>query len=105
MFTHESRFTKPVRYGVPVRPDWVSSKFRQFRKGAALPALRLQGLPHTVATVAYEQGETSRTIADLLGHADQSVTDRTYMDTVQRLQDAAAARVASAISSARGGGA
>lgn len=105
VFTHEMRFTKPIRYGVPVRPDWVSTKFRQFRKGAALPALRLHGLRHTVATVAYENGEDSRTIGDLLGHADQSVTDRTYMHTVQRLQDVAAARVAGAISSARGGGA
>ena len=78
--------------------DYLS---QQYRRGAALPALRLHGLRHTVATVAYENGENSRTIGDLLGHADQSVTDRTYIHTVERVQAAAAARVGGAITSAR----
>jgi site-specific recombinase XerD len=55
--------------------------------------------------VLYENGEDSRTIGDLLGHADQSVTDRTCIHTVQRVQGAAAARLPGAIASARGGGA
>ncbi len=105
VFTHEMRFSKPVRYGVPVRPDWVSTKFRQFRKGAALPALKLHGLRHSYVTTAAEQGVSSRDIADAVGHADVSVTERYYRHTFERVQEVAQAQVASAIRSARGGGA
>jgi integrase len=105
VFTHEMRFTKPMRYGVPVRPDWVSAKFRQFRRGAALPALKLHGLRHSYVTTAAEQGVSSRDIADAVGHADVSVTERYYRHTFGRVQEVAQAQVSSAIRSARGSGA
>jgi integrase len=103
VFTHEMWFAKPVRYGVPVRPDWVSAKFRQFRKGAALPALKLHGLRHSYVTTAAEQGVSSRDIADAVGHADVSVTERYYRHTFERVQEVAQAQVANAIRGARGG--
>ena len=51
-----------------------------------------------------DAGENLRAVADHLGHADTAVTDRTYMHTVRRLQDATALRVADLIASKRGGG-
>lgn len=104
VFTHEIRFTKPIRYGAPVRPDWVSRKFRQFVKGADLPALRLHGLRHSYVTTAAEQGADSRDIADAVGHANQAITERFYRHTFERVQESAQAQVAGAIRRARGGG-
>jgi integrase len=105
VFTHSMRFSSPIRYGVAVRPDWVSGKFRQFAKGAGLPALRLHGLRHSVATAAIEAGEPLWSVSDMLGHADQSVTDRVYAHTIEYVTAAAAIRVGDRIASARGGGA
>ena len=44
-------------------------------------ALRLHGLGHSYVTTAAEQGVSSRDIADAVGHADQSVTERYYRST------------------------
>jgi integrase len=105
VFTHEVRFSKPARYGVAIRPDWLSSKFRQYAKGAALPALKLHGLRHSAVTNAAENGATSRDIADAMGHASQTITERYYRHTFERVQETALAQVAGAIRQARGGGA
>ena len=103
VFTHEVYFSKPARYGAAVRPDWVSHKFRQFCRGAALPALRLHGLRHSYVTAAAEQGVSSRDIADAVGHGDVTVTERYYRHTFERVQDVAQAQVAGAIRRARAG--
>ena len=102
VFTHAVHFSKPAQYGVPVRPDWVSRKVREIAAEGGLPALRLHGLRHSWATAALLTGEHLRLVADQLGHADTSVTDRVYMGTVRSAQDAAAGRVAALISGSRG---
>ena len=103
VFTHEVWFAKPVRYGVAVRPDWVSRKFRKFCRGAALPALRLHGLRHSYVTTAAEQGADARDISDSVGHSSTAITERYYRHTFERVQEVAAAQVAGAIHKARGG--
>jgi integrase len=105
VFTHEVRFSKPVRYGVAIRPDWLSSKFRQYAKGASLPPLRLHGLRHSYVTTAAEQGVSSRDIADSVGHSSPAVLERYYRHTFERVQETASAQVAGAIREARAGGA
>ena len=104
VFTHAVRFSKPARYGVPVRPDWVTRAFHKVAARAGLPPLRLHGLRHSWATTAHLNGVTLRAIADQLGHADTSVTDRTYTATLQKVQDEAAAKVAASVTGSRGGG-
>ena len=101
VFTHGVYFTRPVRYGVPVRPDWASGAFRRMAAEAGLPALSLHGLRHTWGTAAYEAGEPLRAISEHLGHADTQVTDRVYVHNVRAVQDATALRVAELYASKR----
>jgi integrase len=105
VFTHEVRFSKPVRYGVAIRPDWLSAKFRQYTRAAGLPPLRLHGLRHSYVTTAAELGVSSRDIADSVGHSSVAVLERYYRHTFERVQETASAHVAGAIKRARGGGA
>ena len=81
VFTQSVLFTKPVRYGVPVHPRWVTSAFVRVVEESGLPTLHLHGLRHSWATAALEAGEHLRAVADHLGHADTAVTDRTYTHT------------------------
>jgi integrase len=104
VFTHAVLFTKPVRYGVPVRPDCVTRAFRRIASGAELPPLRLHGLRHSWATTAHLNGVGLQVIADQLGHADVSVTDRTYTATLLSVQEHAATLVEQSIKTTRGGG-
>jgi integrase len=101
VFTHTVLAARPVRYGVPVGPGWVTAAFRELAASSDLPPLHLHGLRHSWATAALEAGENLRNVADHLGHADTSVTDRTYMATVQKVQDTTALRVARLIGSKR----
>ncbi len=93
VFTHTVLFSRPVRYGVPVRPDWATAAFRRLVREAGLQALPLHGLRHTWGTAAYEAGEPLRAMCDHLGHADTSITDRVYVHHVRGVQDATALRV------------
>jgi hypothetical protein len=72
----------------------------QFRRGTALPALRLHGLRHSYVTTSAEQGVSPRGIADAVGHADVSVPERYYRHAFERVQEVAQEQVASAIRSA-----
>lgn len=101
VFTHSVVFSKPIRYGVPVRPDWASGAFRRLAKEAGLPALGLHGLRHTWGTAAYEAGEPLRAISEHLGHADTGITDRVYVHHVRGVQDATALRVSELFASKR----
>ena len=96
--------TRPVRYGVPVRPDWLSEKSRRCAKGADLPDMRLHGLRHSAVDNAAEQGVSSRHIADVVGDTPE-VVERYYRLTFERVQEAALDQVGGAIRNARAGGA
>lgn len=63
---------------VPYRPDRVTAAFCSVRRRAGLPLLTLQGLRHFAATALAGRGVGVRTIAGRLGHANPSVTLRTY---------------------------
>ena len=101
VFTHSVVFSRPVRYGVPVRPDWASGAFRRLVTEGKLPALSLHGLRHTWGTAAYEAGEPLRAISEHLGHADTQITDRVYVHHVRAVQDATALRVSELFASKR----
>jgi len=60
VFTHSVVFSRPVRHGVPVRPDRASGAFRRLRKEGKLPPPTLHGLRHTWGTAACEAGEQLR---------------------------------------------
>jgi len=84
-----------------VGPNWVTAAFRQLLASSDLPRLHVHSLRHSWATAALESGENLCDVADIMGHADTSVTDRTHVHTVRKVQDAAALRVAALIGSKR----
>ncbi|MGH9158281.1 MAG: tyrosine-type recombinase/integrase [Acidimicrobiales bacterium] len=62
----------------PYRPDRATAAFIALRNRAGLPHVTLQGLRHFAATALAGRGVGVRTIAGRLGHANPSVTLRTY---------------------------
>jgi integrase len=62
----------------PYRPDRVTGAFRSLRDRLELPHITFHALRHFSATVLAGQGVGVRTIAGRMGHANPSVTLRTY---------------------------
>jgi len=99
----------------PWRPDRVTHSFGRVRALAGLPTTRFHHLRHFAATMMLASGVDVRTAAGRLGHADSSVTLRTYAHVMEeRDRDAAAllgallvdrtpVALASSSQSARGG--
>ncbi len=95
VFTHEAAYAQgETRFGVPVRPDWMGSAFRALVAEVGLPAIRLHDLRHTWATLAFQEKQHPKTVADQLGHANISVTLDIYSHAVPGLQTEAVGRVA-----------
>ena len=62
----------------PLRPDTVTTFFMRLRDDLGLPSVRLHDLRHFTATQLIAAGIDVRTVAGRLGHADASMTLRTY---------------------------
>jgi integrase len=62
----------------PYRPDRVTGAFRSLRDRLDLPHVTFHALRHFAATTLAGEGVGVRTIAGRLGHANPSVTLRTY---------------------------
>jgi integrase len=101
VFTRAVLFRQPHRFGVPVRPDWVTHAFKDLVVSNSLPELNLHGTRHSWATAAVESGEDTHSVANQLGHSDSRVTERIYIHTIQRVQDKTALRVGALLSSNR----
>jgi integrase len=73
----------PNGLGKPLEPRTFSRRFKTVLKDAKLPpTLRLHDCRHYTATAMIADGTDPRTVAGLLGHADPSLTLRTYAHVV-----------------------
>jgi integrase len=69
---------------LPVNPERVSAWWRRVRDIARVdPKWRLHDLRHWSATTSIAQGHDIRTVANRLGHANPSMTLRTYAHAVE----------------------
>ncbi|MBV8454306.1 MAG: tyrosine-type recombinase/integrase [Deltaproteobacteria bacterium] len=69
----------PVDIGRPLKPRLFNRQFKRALARAGLPStLRLHDCRHFAATAMIADGVDVRTVAGLLGHADPSLTIRTY---------------------------
>ncbi|WP_448642766.1 tyrosine-type recombinase/integrase [Geodermatophilus sp. URMC 63] len=67
------------RTGGPVWPNtFNNSVWQPLRKRAGLPAARFHDLRHFTASALIRYGESVKTVAQVLGHADVTETLRTY---------------------------
>ena len=78
----EKLFTK--ENGAPIFPDTPSKWFGKFIKRNNLPPLTFHQLRHTNASLLISQGVDIATIANRLGHADKSITLKTYTHVIKQ---------------------
>ena len=72
----------------------MSATFVRRVRAAGLPRLTLQGLRHTWATLALEQGIHPRVVQERLGHSTIAITLGIYSHVAPTLHDEAAQLVA-----------
>ena len=70
MFTNE--------LGDPLRPDWVSRRFKEMAAEAGLPVIKLHAARHTAASLALEAGVDIKVVSDQLGHSTTTITRDTH---------------------------
>jgi len=76
--------------GTPVEPRNINRRWDELRDRAGLDGLRLHDLRHGCATFMLAAGVPARTIMEVLGHSEISVTMNTYTHVLAQLrQDAA----------------
>jgi integrase len=88
----------PNSLGRPLEPRAFNRQFKAMLKRAGLPVtLRLHDCRHFAATAMIADGADVRTVAGLLGHADPSLTVRTYAHAVPEAARRAANRMGALI--------
>ncbi len=55
--------------GLPINPNYATTRFRLLARRAGLPPVRLHDLRHGAASLAHEAGADLKTLQDLLGHS------------------------------------
>lgn len=93
----------PNRIGKPLEPRSFNRQFKAALGRAGLPSrLRLHDCRHFAATAMIADGVDVRTVAGLLGHADPSLTIRTYAHVVPEAARRAADRMGALIDAGLG---
>ncbi|WP_433611451.1 tyrosine-type recombinase/integrase [Dactylosporangium sp. CA-139114] len=77
-------FTRPD--GMPINPNYATTRFRLLVRRAGLPPVRLHDLRHGAASLAHEAGADLKTLQDLLGHSSIVVTADTYTSVLPQIQ-------------------
>ncbi|TMR98864.1 tyrosine-type recombinase/integrase [Nonomuraea basaltis] len=76
--------------GQPVRPDYLTYRFRYLVAASGLPPVRLHDLRHGAASTALAARVDLRTVQGQLGHASIVLTSDTYTSVLPELHHAAA---------------
>lgn len=87
--------------GGPLRPNWLTERFRERRKQAGIPTGTLHVLRHTAATLALTSGVPVHIVAARLGDDPKTVL-ATYAHLLPQSDELAAERVAALITTAGG---
>jgi integrase len=80
--------------GSPMHPDKFRKRFEVRIARSGLPRVRFHDLRHTYATLALQAGVHPKIVAEVLGHANISITLDTYSHASPAMQESAAATVA-----------
>jgi integrase len=64
--------------GDPLRPDWVSRRFKDLADEAGLPRIKFHATRHTAASLALEAGVDIKIVSEQLGHSSTSFTRDRY---------------------------
>jgi integrase len=72
--------------GLPINPNYATTRSRLLARRAGLPPVRLHDLRHGAASLAHEAGADLKTLQDLLGHSSVMVTADTYTSVLPQIQ-------------------
>ena len=72
--------------GLPINPNYATTRFRILARRAGLPPVRLHDLRHGAASLAHEAGADLKTLQDLLGHSSIVFTADTYTSVLPQIQ-------------------
>jgi integrase len=89
---HDLVFAEPD--GSPIHPDKFRKRLEVRIGRSGLPPIRFHDLRHTYATLALRAGVHPKVVAEVLGHANISITLDTYSHAIPAMQESAAATVA-----------
>ncbi|HXC85440.1 MAG TPA: tyrosine-type recombinase/integrase [Trebonia sp.] len=95
--------------GRPIRPEYLTHRFRELIRELGLPPIRLHDLRHGAATIALASHTDLKVIQQMLGHSSIVTTADTYTsvlpEAAHRAAQATADMVIRAARSAPGSGA
>lgn len=83
--------------GTPYHPDSLTTKWRRFVEASGLPFIRFHDLRHSNATALIGAGVSAKTVQQLLGHSDISITLNTYTHVLPSMEQAAVEKLDSII--------
>ena len=86
--------------GGPIPPRTLHDRFRALIKKANATEIRFHDLRHTAATLMLAAGEHPKIVSERLGHARIALTLDRYSHVTMTMQEAAAERLETLISSA-----
>ena len=78
------------QFGMPWNPDGISTLYSRIVRDAGVPKVRFHDLRHSAASIMIAEGVPITVVADVLGHADKSVTMRIYAHALPNGKAAAA---------------
>ncbi|MBE1557703.1 tyrosine-type recombinase/integrase [Nonomuraea africana] len=80
--------------GSPMRPDYLTVRFRKLVKASNLPPIRLHDLRHGTATLALASGSDLRVVQGTLGHRSIVVTSDIYTSVLPEVYHQSAQAIA-----------
>ena len=73
----------------PIEPRTYRKFYNKFMKEVGVEPIKFHSLRHTFASMNIENGIDVKTISDILGHSDISITLQTYTHTTQKAKEKA----------------
>jgi integrase len=83
--------------GRPIRPEYLTHRFRQLNRSLGLPPIRLRDLRHGAATIALVSHTDLKVIQQMLGHSSIVTTADTYTSVLPEAAHRAAQATADMI--------
>jgi integrase len=80
--------------GEPLRPDYLTGRFRRLVTASGLPPIRLHDLRHGAATLALAARTDLKVVQAMLGHASIVLTADTYVSVLPEVAHRAARETA-----------
>ena len=79
--------------GVPLHPEYFSTRFETLSDRAGLRRIRLHDLRHTAASQMIAAGASPKVVAELLGHSSPTITQTIYQHVMPGMSEAAGERL------------